>query len=56
MTRLTVPTNFPNAEIVDIVAESAFGFVTNVFNNTFATGIDAAFPPERTNSVEAARV
>lgn len=35
---------YTDAQIVDIVAELAFSFVTNLFNNTFDTDIDAAFP------------
>lgn len=31
---------FSDAQIIDIVAELAFSFVTNLFNNTFATDID----------------
>jgi uncharacterized peroxidase-related enzyme len=47
---------FSEAEIVDIVAETAFSFITNLFNNTFATSVDATFPPKRTHFVEAAHV
>jgi len=39
---------FTDAQIVDIVAETAFSFITNIFNNTFKTEIDAAFPPLQT--------
>lgn len=39
---------FSEAEIVDIVAETAFSFITNIFNNTFKTEIDATFPPLQT--------
>jgi len=35
---------FSDAEIVDIVAETAFSFITNLFNNTFQTETDATFP------------
>ena len=37
---------YTDAQIVDIVAELAFSFVTNLFNNTFETDID--FPVIRT--------
>jgi uncharacterized peroxidase-related enzyme len=39
---------FTEAEIVDIVAETAFSFITNIFNNTFKTEIDSAFTPLQT--------
>jgi uncharacterized peroxidase-related enzyme len=39
---------FSDAEIVDIVAETAFSFITNLFNNTFATERDALFQPHLT--------
>jgi uncharacterized peroxidase-related enzyme len=35
---------YSDAHIIDIVAELGFSFVTNLFNNTFKTDIDAAFP------------
>lgn len=35
---------FTDAQIVDIVAETAFSFITNLFNNTFKTETDATFP------------
>jgi len=35
---------YSDAQIVDIVAELAFSFLTNIFNNTFKTDFDAAFP------------
>lgn len=35
---------YTDAQIVDIVAELSFSFVTNLFNNTFKTDIDSAFP------------
>jgi uncharacterized peroxidase-related enzyme len=35
---------YTDAQLIDIVAELAFSFVTNLFNNTFKTDIDAAFP------------
>ena len=39
---------FTDAQIVDIVAETAFSFITNIFNNTFKTEIDSAFPALQT--------
>lgn len=39
---------FTEAQIVDIVAETAFSFITNIFNNTFKTEIDSVFPPLQT--------
>lgn len=39
---------YTDAQIVDIVAETAFSFITNLFNNTFKTEIDAEFPPLQT--------
>lgn len=38
---------FSDAQIVDIVAETAFSFITNLFNNTFETDLDASFPALR---------
>lgn len=35
---------YTDAQVIDIVAELAFSFVTNLFNNTFKTDIDSAFP------------
>jgi uncharacterized peroxidase-related enzyme len=35
---------FSDTQIIDIVAETAFSFITNIFNNTFATDLDSAFP------------
>lgn len=35
---------FSDQQIIDIVAETAFSFITNIFNNTFKTDLDAAFP------------
>lgn len=35
---------FSDAQIIDIVAETAFSFITNLFNNTFKTDFDSAFP------------
>jgi uncharacterized peroxidase-related enzyme len=42
---------FSDAQIVDIVAETAFSFITNLFNNTFKTDVDASFPPLQTRRV-----
>ena len=39
---------FTDAQIVDIVAETAFSFITNIFNNTFKTDLDATFPALQT--------
>jgi len=39
---------YTDAQIIDIVAETAFSFITNLFNNTFATDIDATFPALQT--------
>jgi uncharacterized peroxidase-related enzyme len=39
---------FSDAQIVDIVAETAFSFITNIFNNTFKTDLDATFPALQT--------
>ncbi|HVJ50830.1 MAG TPA: peroxidase-related enzyme [Aliidongia sp.] len=36
---------FTDAQIIDIVAETAFSFITNLFNNTFKTDLDPSFPP-----------
>jgi uncharacterized peroxidase-related enzyme len=35
---------YTDAQIIDIVAETAFSFITNLFNNTFKTDFDAGFP------------
>ena len=35
---------FTDAQIIDIVAETAFSFMTNLFDNTFKTEFDAGFP------------
>jgi uncharacterized peroxidase-related enzyme len=35
---------FSDAQIIDIVAETAFSFMTNLFDNTFKTEFDAGFP------------
>jgi uncharacterized peroxidase-related enzyme len=39
---------YTEAQIVDIVAETAFSFITNLFNNTFKTETDAVFPALQT--------
>jgi len=39
---------YSDTQIVDIVAETAFSFITNLFNNTFKTDIDTAFPALQT--------
>lgn len=39
---------YNDTQIVDIVAETAFSSITNLFNNTFKTDIDATFPPLQT--------
>lgn len=44
---------FSDEEIIDIVAETAFSFTTNLFNNTFQTDIDSIVPPLKTNYDEA---
>lgn len=40
---------YSEAEIIDIVAELAFSFMTNIFNNVAETEID--FPVIRTSKV-----
>lgn len=35
---------YTDAQIIDIVAETAFSFITNLFNNTFKTDFDSGFP------------
>ncbi|SDF00896.1 uncharacterized peroxidase-related enzyme [Terriglobus roseus] len=40
---------FTDEEIIDIVAETAFSFTTNLFNNTFQTDIDSIVTPLKTN-------
>ncbi len=40
---------FTDEQIIDIVAETAFSFTTNLFNNTFKTDIDSIVPPLKTN-------
>ena len=42
---------FSDEQIVDIVAETAFSFITNLFNNTFKTDIDSVFPPLQSRKV-----
>lgn len=39
---------YTDTQIVDIVAETAFSFITNLFNNTFKTDIDSTFPALQT--------
>jgi hypothetical protein len=36
---------YTDAQIVDMVAETAFGIITNVVNNTSATDLGASFRP-----------
>jgi uncharacterized peroxidase-related enzyme len=43
---------YTDGQIIDIVAELAFSFVTNLFNNTFQTDLDAGFPVLHTKSGE----
>jgi uncharacterized peroxidase-related enzyme len=45
---------FTDEQIIDIVAETAFSFTTNLFNNTFKTDIDAFVPPLETRYDKAA--
>lgn len=40
---------YTDAQVIDLVAELAFSFVTNLFNNTFQTDIDSEFPVLHTN-------
>jgi len=40
---------FSDEEIIDIVAETAFSFTTNLFNNTFRTDVDSIVPKLQTN-------
>jgi AhpD family alkylhydroperoxidase len=40
---------FRDEEMIDIVAETAFSFTTNLFHNTFQTAIDAIVPPLETH-------
>jgi uncharacterized peroxidase-related enzyme len=43
---------YTDEQIIDLVAETAFSFVTNLFNNTFKTQLDPLFPALKTNYVE----
>jgi alkylhydroperoxidase family enzyme len=43
---------FTDEQIIDIVAETAFSFTTNLFNNTFETDIDAIIPQLKTRYSE----
>ena len=43
---------FTDEQIIDIVAETAFSFTTNLFNNTFKTDIDSIVPQLRTHYSE----
>jgi len=43
---------FSDEQIIDIVAETAFSFTTNLFNNTFQTDIDSIVTPLRTRYEE----
>jgi uncharacterized peroxidase-related enzyme len=43
---------YTDEQIIDLVAETAFSFTTNLFNNTFKTDIDPTFPALRTNYQE----
>lgn len=43
---------FTDEQIIDIVAETAFSFTTNLFNNTFKTHIDSIVPKLKTRSSE----
>jgi len=40
---------YTDEQIVDIVAETAFSFTTNLFNNVFQTEVDAGVPVLKTN-------
>jgi alkylhydroperoxidase family enzyme len=42
---------YTDAQIIDIVAETAFSFITNLFNNTFKTDFDSGFPVLHANKV-----
>ncbi|WP_167306652.1 hypothetical protein [Paraburkholderia steynii] len=46
--------DYTDAQIIDIVAETAFSFITNLFNNTFKTDLDGLFPPLQTRTKPAA--
>ncbi len=41
---------FSDAQMIDIVAETAFSFVTNLYNNSFKTDVNAVFPPPHTRT------
>jgi uncharacterized peroxidase-related enzyme len=43
---------FTDEQIIDIVAETAFSFTTNLFNNTFKTDIDSIVPQLKTHYSE----
>jgi AhpD family alkylhydroperoxidase len=43
---------YTDAQIIDIVAELAFSFMTNLFNSTFRTDIDKEFPVLHTHYEE----
>jgi uncharacterized peroxidase-related enzyme len=43
---------FTDEQIIDLVAETAFSFVTNLFNNTFRTELDPSFPALKTRYSE----
>jgi uncharacterized peroxidase-related enzyme len=43
---------FTDEQIIDIVAETAFSFTTNLFNVTFKTDLDAMIPPLRSKYEE----
>ena len=43
---------FSDEQIIDIVAETAFSFTTNLFNNTFQTDIDSIVTPLKTRYEE----
>ncbi len=45
---------YTDAQIVDIVAEIAFSFTTNLFDNTFKAGFDTGFPVLHTHYNELA--
>ncbi len=43
---------YTDAQIIDIVAELAFSFTTNLFDNTFKTDFDTGFPVLHTHYTE----
>jgi uncharacterized peroxidase-related enzyme len=45
---------FTDEQLIDIVAETAFSFTTNLFNSTFQTDMDAGIPPLKTRYEERA--